>query len=86
MSVYWLGLGFVSQFMFFLRFLIQWIETEKRKRVYIPDAFWYFSVLGGTGLLAYSLYRRDPVFIAGQFAGLLIYLRNIYFMRRHKNA
>ena len=49
-----------------------------------PTAFWLFSIGGGVLLFAYSLYRRDPVFIAGQGLGLFIYLRNLYFVQREK--
>src|SRR6266446_3200196 len=36
--------------------------------------------LAGVWLLIYALYRRDPVFIAGQALGLLVYVRNLYFI------
>lgn len=65
-----------------MRFLVQWIQSERRKRSVIPIAFWYFSIAGGTTLLAYALYRQDPVFILGQAGGLLIYGRNLYFIFR----
>ena len=68
----WLGVGFFSQSMFFLRFLIQWLASEKKKASVIPVAFWYFSIVGAVGLLCYASYRRDPVFITGQFLGLII--------------
>ena len=80
----WLLAGFAAQFCFFTRFLIQWIATEIKKESHVPVAFWYFSLLGGAGLLAYALYRKDPVFIAGQAVGLLVYTRNLYFIRRKK--
>ena len=78
----WLGIGFFGQAMFFGRFFIQWLASEKARQSVIPTAFWYFSIAGGTILLIYSIYRQDPVFIAGQGLGLLIYFRNLYFVRR----
>ena len=78
----WLGIGFLGQAMFSMRFLIQWIRSERERRSIIPVAFWYFSVAGGALLLAYALYRLDPVFIVGQAAGLLIYGRNLYFIHK----
>ncbi|MFZ0693860.1 MAG: lipid-A-disaccharide synthase N-terminal domain-containing protein [Alphaproteobacteria bacterium] len=78
----WIGIGFLGQAMFSLRFLIQWIHSERQRRSVIPVAFWYFSVAGGAILLAYALYRMDPVFILGQGAGLLVYGRNLYFIRK----
>ncbi len=79
---FWLALGFFSQFLFFSRFLVQWIATEIKKESTIPPAFWYLSVLGAIGLLVYAVHRKDPVFILGPVAGLFVYLRNIYFLRK----
>lgn len=81
----WLAVGFFGQCMFFMRFLVQWIVSEKRKESVIPEVFWYFSICGGAILLAYSIYRQDPVFIMGQSLGVLIYSRNLYFIHRSKN-
>jgi len=82
----WLAIGFLGQAFFSARFLVQWIASERARRSIIPVAFWFFSVGGGTTLLFYAIYRRDPVFIAGQAAGLLIYARNIYFILREKRG
>ena len=82
----WVLLGFVAQGFFTMRFVVQWIASERARRSVIPVAFWFFSIGGGALLLVYALYRRDPVFIAGQALGLLVYVRNLYFiaMRRHE--
>ena len=79
---FWLIFGLVGQSMFFMRFLVQWIVSEKKKRSVIPVSFWYFSLGGAVLLLTYSIYRRDPVFILGQSVGLFIYIRNLIFIRR----
>ena len=76
----WISIGLVAQLMFSMRFLVQWIASEKARASIIPETFWYFSFAGGLLLLAYALYRLDPVFIIGQAAGLVIYSRNIYFI------
>jgi lipid-A-disaccharide synthase-like uncharacterized protein len=78
----WLGFGLVGQAFFSARFLVQWIASERRKQSVVPVQFWYFSVGGGLMLLAYAIYRQDPVFILGQGAGLFVYARNLYFIRR----
>lgn len=80
----WLLIGFAGQALFFMRFLIQWIISEKSGKSVIPEVFWYFSLGGGIILLAYAVYRQDPVFIMGQAVGLLVYLRNIMLVWRHK--
>jgi lipid-A-disaccharide synthase-like uncharacterized protein len=78
----WLGIGLLGQALFSARFLVQWIASERRRRSVVPLAFWYFSVGGGLTLLAYAIYRRDPVFILGQTAGLLVYARNLWLIYR----
>jgi lipid-A-disaccharide synthase-like uncharacterized protein len=78
----WLAVGFLGQALFSARFLVQWIATERRRRSVVPREFWYLSVGGGLVLLAYALYRHDPVFVAGQAAGLFVYARNLYFIHR----
>ena len=78
----WLAIGLFGQALFSARFLVQWIASERRKRSVVPHAFWYFSIGGGLTLLAYAIYRRDPVFILGQGAGLFVYARNLWFIHR----
>jgi lipid-A-disaccharide synthase-like uncharacterized protein len=80
----WLGIGFFGQAMFFMRFFIQWLYSERMRQSVIPDVFWYFSIAGGLTLLVYAIYRMDPVFIIGQSTGVLIYSRNLYFIHAHK--
>ncbi|HEX9822011.1 MAG TPA: lipid-A-disaccharide synthase N-terminal domain-containing protein [Methylomirabilota bacterium] len=82
MEQMWLSIGLLGQALFSARFLVQWIASERRKQSVVPVQFWYFSVGGGLTLLAYALYRQDPVFIIGQGAGLFVYARNLYFIRR----
>ena len=76
-------LGFIGQFFFSMRFVVQWIASEKHKKSVVPLSFWIFSVLGSSLLLIYAIYRKDPVFILGQAPNLLIYFRNIWFIKRN---
>ena len=78
----WLGIGLLGQAFFSARFLVQWIASEHAKKSVVPRGFWFFSVGGGMTLLAYAIYRLDPVFIIGQGAGLFVYARNLYFIYR----
>lgn len=80
----WLLIGLVGQMLFFMRFFVQWIASERRGESVIPTAFWYFSLSGGLVLLAYALWRQDPIFIMGQATGLVIYGRNLYFVTNPK--
>ena len=82
----WLGVGMVAQLMFSMRFILQWIASERAKRSIVPEVFWYFSLVGGALLLAYAIYRVDPVFMLGQAMGLLIYARNIHLIWNQKSV
>ena len=86
MQTFWLVLGFLAQALFSARFLVQWIASERARKSIVPDLFWYLSIAGSALLLAYAIYRRDPVFILGQSTGLFIYGRNLYLIRREKRA
>jgi lipid-A-disaccharide synthase-like uncharacterized protein len=81
----WLAIGLSAQVMFSMRFILQWLASERARRSIVPEAFWYFSFAGGLMLFAYALYRMDPVFILGQGGGLLIYARNIHFIWKGKS-
>ena len=82
----WLILGFVAQAMFTMRFVVQWIASERAGRSIVPVAFWFFSIAGGSLLFVYALQRGDPVFIVGQGAGLFIYLRNVRLIYKEHKA
>ncbi|WP_102106718.1 lipid-A-disaccharide synthase N-terminal domain-containing protein [Oceaniglobus roseus] len=82
----WVAIGFAGQAMFTSRFLIQWLVSEKRRESVIPLAFWWFSLLGGVTLLSYAIWRRDPVIIAGQATGLVVYARNLMLIWKKNRA
>ena len=62
----WISVGLIAQLLFSMRFLVQWIATEKARVSIMPESFWYFSFFGGSLLLAYACYRVDPVFISAR--------------------
>lgn len=80
----WIAVGFGGQAMFTMRFLLQWIVSERAKRSIVPELFWYFSLMGGLVLFAYALHKQDPVIAVGQATGIVIYLRNIWLIWREK--
>ncbi|RME35271.1 MAG: lipid A biosynthesis protein [Gammaproteobacteria bacterium] len=80
----WLAVGFLGQALFSMRFLIQWLTSERMGRSVIPIAFWWFSIAGSLTLLSYAIHREDPVFILGQSVGTFIYLRNLILIRRER--
>jgi lipid-A-disaccharide synthase-like uncharacterized protein len=72
--------GLLGQALFMMRFVAQWVVSERKKVSVVPEIFWYFSLGGGLILLTYACWRQDPVFIIGQATGLFIYIRNIIFI------
>jgi lipid-A-disaccharide synthase-like uncharacterized protein len=80
----WLALGFAGQLVFTGRFALQWLYSEYKKRSIIPVGVWYLSLVGSALLLAYAIYREDPVFILGQSFGFVVYLRNLQLIKRSK--
>lgn len=80
--------GFFANFLFMMRFVVQWVHSERHKKSLVPLAFWFFSVGGGVTMLIYGVLRRDPVIMAGQGLGLIIYVRNLWIIfgpRRHQS-
>lgn len=77
-------IGYIGQLIFGMRFVVQWIASEKAKNSVVPFSFWILSVCGSSLLLIYAVYRRDPVFILGQLPNVIIYLRNIYLIKKRK--
>ncbi len=77
LDLIWLSVGLFAQLMFSARFLIQWISSERARKSVMPVAFWWFSIMGGLLLLAYGIYRGEPVIILGQAFGIVVYARNL---------
>jgi lipid-A-disaccharide synthase-like uncharacterized protein len=82
----WKVIGWLGNGVFFARFFVQWYVTEKKKRVVVPTAFWWLSLVGSLLLLAYSLHKRDSVFICAYAIAWIPYIRNLIIHRRHKEA
>ena len=78
----WIAVGFLGQGLFFGRWIIQWLVSERSAESTVPVAFWYMSLIGGLITLAYAIYRLDPVFIAGQSFGAIVYIRNLMLIYR----
>jgi lipid-A-disaccharide synthase-like uncharacterized protein len=81
---FWIVFGMIGQVCFTMRFVVQWIASEKRKESVIPISFWAYSLMGSAILLTYAIYRKDPVFIIGQAFGFTVYIRNLQFIFKKK--
>ena len=78
----WIATGFLGQGLFFGRWVVQWLASERSATSKVPISFWYLSLVGGLITLAYAIYRKDPVFIAGQSIGAVVYVRNLMLIYR----
>ena len=78
----WIATGFLGQGLFFGRWIVQWLASERSASSKVPISFWYLSLVGGLITLAYAIYRKDPVFIAGQSIGSVVYVRNLMLIYR----
>lgn len=84
-DIVWLTIGLTGQSMFSIRWVAQWLASERRGMPVVPELFWYLSFTGGIMVLAYGIYRTDPVIILGQF-GLLIYARNLFLIWKSRTG
>jgi lipid-A-disaccharide synthase-like uncharacterized protein len=84
-EVLWAIVGYTAQAVFAMRFIWQWIVSERRKQSVIPVGFWYFSLVGGIMLTVYAFFR-DPVLLPGQVAGVVVYVRNLVLIHRGRVA
>ena len=82
---FWIGISILGQLLFTMRFLVQWLHSERNKRSEIPIAFWYVGLSGGVMLLIYTLVRHELVLAIGQFTGLFIYSRNLHLIYRERS-
>ncbi len=83
---WWAALGIAGQLLFAMRFIVQWLASERAGRSVVPLAFWFFSIGGASIVLAYGLHQRDPVIILGQSLSFFIYIRNLVLIARERRA
>jgi lipid-A-disaccharide synthase-like uncharacterized protein len=83
-SLYWLVALKLCTACFFSRFLVQWIASERQGKSTVPILFWYLSIIGGTLVLVYAIWLKEPVFTLGQSVGLIVYVRNLWLIRKEK--
>lgn len=76
--------GSTGQIIFTLRFVYQWYESSKRNESILPGGFWIISLIGSGIIIAYGIYRLDPVLILGQSVGFIAYSRNLIIGNKYK--
>ena len=77
-----LVMGSLAQIIFTLRFVYQWIHSEKNKESSLPFGFWLLSLIGSVMILIYAIFRMDPVLFIGHIMGSVIYFRNIVLLKK----
>ncbi len=77
--------GSVAQIIFTLRFVYQWIYSEKNKESILPFGFWMLSLIGSITILVYAVIRKDPVLFTGHVFGSIVYIRNLTLIHKHND-
>jgi lipid-A-disaccharide synthase-like uncharacterized protein len=85
-GVAWVALGLLGQVIFAGRMIVQWLVSERQRRSVVPVAFWWMSLVGASMLVVYFVWRRDIVGVLGQATGWVIYVRNLWLIRREGRA
>ena len=70
-------IGFLAQVFFSARILLQWILSERAKKVISPAIFWQLSIVGSYLLFVYGWLRDDFAIILGQIISYYIYIWNL---------
>jgi lipid-A-disaccharide synthase-like uncharacterized protein len=82
----WTAVGFLGQFVFGARFIVQWISSERKGECHVPVIFWYLSLVGGLILTVYAVGQKEIVFTMGQGLGVFIYIRNLMLIKKSNGS
>lgn len=82
----WVLFGLSAQFVYFLRFFIQWLASEKSKKVVVPIGFWYLSIAGAAMVFVYSVHKQDIVFMLSGVLSIGMYIRNLMLHNKHQKV
>lgn len=78
------SIGFFAQILFSSRLLIQWITSEKQRKVITPTTFWTLSLFASFLLFIYGYLRLDFAIMLGQSLTYFIYIRNLQLQGQWK--
>ena len=78
----WVAFGLVGNALFFSRFLVQWIASERARDSVVPVSFWWLSIAGSLVLLIYAIHLGNPVFVLAYLPNAFVYGRNLVLVRR----
>ena len=71
------GIGFLAQALFSARLVVQWLLSEKARKVVSPTSYWQISILASYLLFVYGWLRDDFAIILGQYISYYIYIWNL---------
>jgi lipid-A-disaccharide synthase-like uncharacterized protein len=71
-------IGFLAQILFSARTFVQWVVSEKNKKVMTPTSFWVLSIFASFLMFLYGDFRDDFAIMFGQVVTYFIYLRNLH--------
>jgi lipid-A-disaccharide synthase-like uncharacterized protein len=78
----WTVLGFAAQGLFSMRFLIQWLASERQRKFVMPIQFWHFSIAGGSLNLLYAAHLWKAPLLFGAIASLITSTRSYLLHKR----
>lgn len=81
---WWELFGITGQLVFGVRFVYQWLVSERAKKSVVPDGFWWLSIVGSLMILTYAVHKASLAFIIPPMLGLPIYIRNVFLIRSHR--
>ena len=81
----WVAFGTLGQLVFFSRWIIQWLSSERNKSSVIPVAFWWCSLLGGVITLIYAKHIGSFPFMLAQGIGIIVYSRNLILIKKRNS-
>lgn len=82
LSTWLIILGILGQLVYTSRFFYQIYYSEKHHESSLPRIFWIISLAGSSLLFTYGIFRKDPVLMSAHFFGGIIYIRNLYLIKK----
>ncbi len=81
----WKLIGLAGTLLFTARWFVQLHATRKLRRVVMPMAFWYLSMIGSVMTLSYFIWgKSDSVGILQNAFPMFVAVYNVYVHRRHR--
>ena len=83
-DLFWTSFGFIGAGIFGIRFVVQWISSERQGHSVIPIAFWYCSLIGALISVLYAVHQQAWPLVLQTALPMPIYGRNLYLVYRDR--